>query len=91
LGLQDELDLMKEGTGNLLKDIKISDPSRVRQHVLSEAERSGVLALHAFLREVDPHHEKLGLKRIPTYTGDFLWLCEKHYELSQPKIPDRIE
>jgi len=91
LGLQDKLDLMKEGTGKLLKDIKISDPSRLRQHVLSEAERSGVLALHAFLREVDPHHEKLGLKRIPTYTGDFLWLCEKHYELSQPKIPDKIE
>jgi hypothetical protein len=31
------------------------------------------------------------LKRIPTYTGDYLWLCEKHYEPSQPKIPDRIE
>jgi len=91
LGLQDEINLMKEGTGKLLKDLKISDPSRLRQHVLSEAERSGVLALHAFLREVDPHHEKLGLKRIPTYTGDYLWLCEKHYELSQPKIPDRIE
>jgi hypothetical protein len=91
LGLQDEINLMKEGTGKLLKDIKISDPSRLRQHILSEAERSGVLALHAFLRDVDPHHEKLGLKRIPTYTGDYLWLCEKHYELSQPKIPDRIE
>ncbi len=91
LGLQDEVNLMKEGSGKLLKDIKISDPSRLRQHVLSEAERSGVLALHGFLREVDPHHEKLGLKRIPTYTGDYLWLCEKHYELSQSKIPDRIE
>jgi hypothetical protein len=91
LGLKDELDLMKEGTGKLLKDIKISVHSRLRQHLLSEAERSGVLALHAFLREVDPHHEKLGLKRIPTYTGDFLWLCEKHYDLSQPKIPDKIE
>jgi hypothetical protein len=31
------------------------------------------------------------LKRIPTYTGDYLWLCEKHYEQSQSKIPDRIE
>jgi Leucine-rich repeat (LRR) protein len=31
------------------------------------------------------------LKRIPTYTGDYLWLCEKHYELSQSKIPDKIE
>jgi hypothetical protein len=35
--------------------------------------------------------EKLGLKRIPTYTGYYLWLCQKHYELSQPKIPDKIE
>jgi len=31
------------------------------------------------------------LKRIPTYIGDYLWFCQKHYDLSQPKIPDRIE
>ncbi|MBI3913387.1 MAG: hypothetical protein HY327_04270 [Chloroflexi bacterium] len=48
------------------------------------------IVLHALLRELDPHHEKLGLHRVPTYTGDFLWLCDKHFEASQPKIPDRI-
>ncbi len=89
-GLKDHLDLMKTGTGKLLKIIKITDPSRLRQGVLTEAERSGVLALHAFLREKDPNHEHLGLKRIPTYTGDYLWLCETHYQEAQPKIPEQI-
>ena len=59
--------------------------------ILSEPERSGLLALHALLREHDPHHEKLGLKRMPTYTGDYLWLCKKHYQDAQSIIPDRIE
>lgn len=53
--------------------------------------RSGILALHAFLREEDPNQERLGLHRVATYTGDFLWLCQKHYEDWQPKIPDKIE
>jgi internalin A len=57
----------------------------------SDAERSGILALHSLLRNVDPHHEYLGLKRVPTYTGDYLWLYQKHYEQSPPKIPDKIE
>ncbi len=59
--------------------------------MLTEDQRSGVLALREFLREKDPSHKKLGLRRVPTYTGDFLWLCQKHYEESQSKIPDRIE
>lgn len=28
---------------------------------------------------------------VATYTGDYLWLCETHYQAAQPKIPDRIE
>ena len=34
---------------------------------------------------------RLGLTRVPTYTGDYRWLCRTHYEQSQPKIPDKIE
>ncbi|MBU0495419.1 MAG: hypothetical protein KKA73_12025 [Chloroflexi bacterium] len=73
-----------------MSDIEVRESDRLRDGVLSEVERSGILALHALLREVDPHHQKLGLKRMPTYTGDFLWLCERHYEDAQPKIPDKI-
>ncbi|MCP4570266.1 MAG: hypothetical protein GY841_22020 [FCB group bacterium] len=90
-GLADHLNLMKEATGMLLKDIPVTDHERVRQGEMSEANRSGILALHSFLREHDPNHEKLGLKRVPTYTGDYLWLCDKHYEMAQSKIPDKIE
>ena len=82
---------MKAATGKLLPEIKVSDLSRLRQGMLTKAERSGVLALHALLRDADPHHERLGLKRIPTYTGDYLWLRQTHYEASQPNILDKIE
>ena len=81
LGLQNHLDLMKEATGKLPGGaLERDDPSRLHQGILTEAERSGVLALHTLLRDLDPHHERLGLKRVPTYTGDFLWLCETHFE-----------
>jgi internalin A len=89
-GLKNHLDLAKEGTGKLLTEIAPADLSRLRQGMLSDAERSGILALHATLREVDPQHARLGLKRMPTYTGDYLWLCQTHYEQSQPKIPEKI-
>lgn len=92
LGIQDHLDFMKEATGALLQgDLDSFDPSPLRQGLLSEAERSGVLALHTLLGELDPNQQRLGLRRIPTYTGDYLWLCETHYEMAQSKIPDKIE
>ena len=59
--------------------------------MLSEPERSGILALHHFLNKVDPSQAKLGLHRVPTYTGDYRWLCTHHYEAWQPNIPDVIE
>jgi hypothetical protein len=31
------------------------------------------------------------ITRVPTYTGDFRWLCGKHYREWEPKIPDEIE
>jgi hypothetical protein len=91
LGIKDRLDLMKEGTGSLLKKIDVADLPRLRQQVVTEAERSGILALHARLRDVDPFYERLGLKRFPTYTGDYLWLCQAHYEQARPDIPEVIE
>ena len=39
--------------------------------MLSEPERSGILALHRFLNEADPSQAKLGLHRVATYTGDY--------------------
>lgn len=89
-GFEDELNLTKEATSKLMPEYKPCDEPVLHEGGLDEANRSGVLALHAFLRELDPNHAKLGLKRMPTYTGDFLWLCQKHYAAAQPKIPDKI-
>lgn len=89
-GFEDELNLTKEVTSILVPDIKPSSAPISREGGLDEVNRSGVLDLHALLRELDPNHAKLGLKRMPTYTGDYLWLCQKHYDAAQPKIPDKI-
>jgi Leucine-rich repeat (LRR) protein len=91
LNLTDNLELMKVATEGLEDKLEIKDPDRLERGVLSENERSGLLALHALLREVDPQQAKMGLHRVPTYTGDFLWLCATHYNLSQPRIPDVIQ
>ena len=90
LGIKDHLDLMEKATKKIEGELTTSDPSRLRQGVLTGDERSGVLALHGMLHDLDPNHERLGLTRLPTYTGDYLWLCRKHYDEAQPKIPDRI-
>lgn len=92
LGIENHLALLKEGTGALLSEAKsVSDSSRVGKGMLSEEERSGVLWLHAFLKEHDPYHGRLGLTRAPTFAGDYLWLCQTHHELTQSRIPERFD
>lgn len=59
--------------------------------MLTEPERSGILALHTMLKELDPTHKKLGLHRVATYIGDYRWLCKKHYDDWQPNIPDVLK
>jgi hypothetical protein len=90
LALGSKLDLMKEATSHLEEQLQLSYPANLDKGVLSEDEHSGLLALHSLLRELDPQHARLGLRRIPTYTGDFQWLCDTHYRLSQSKIPETI-
>jgi internalin A len=90
LAMGAQLDLMKEFADKLPGEIRSASPAKLWQGVMTEDERSGLLALHALLRELDPQHARLGLHRVPTYTGDYLWLCQKHFELSQPRIPEKI-
>jgi len=87
--IQYQLEIMKELSNTILSDNKllIDGTIGMGDGLLSQAERSGILALHSFLHEEDPHHQRLGLKRLPTYTGDYLWLCEKHYQNRQSKMP----
>ena len=87
---KDYLDLGKAIIDKLPAEIKASDHNMTSGHMLSEPERSGILALHRFLNEVDPTQARLGLHRVATYTGDYRWLCKHHYDAWQPNIPDVI-
>jgi hypothetical protein len=89
-GIADQLSLASAIIGKLPAKIETSDRGMTPGQMLSEPERSGILALRRFLNEVDPTQDKLGLHRVATYTGDFRWLCKQHYDAWQPNIPDVI-
>ena len=88
-GIKDKLDLTK-AILDKLPAVKIEHRSTKPKDVLTEPERSGILALHRLLNQLDPNQEKLGLHRVTTYTGDYRWLCKHHYDAWQPNIPDVI-
>lgn len=89
-GIADQLSLASAIVGKLPAKIEASDRGMHPGQMLSEPERSGILALHRFINEVDPTQAKLGLHRVATYTGDYRWLCKHHYDAWQPNIPDVI-
>jgi hypothetical protein len=88
-GIKDKLDLTK-AILDRLPTVKTEYRSAKPNDVLTEPERSGILALHRLLNELDPTQAKLGLHRVATYTGDYRWLCDHHYKAWQPNIPDVI-
>ncbi|WP_225587819.1 COR domain-containing protein [Methylomonas fluvii] len=89
-GIDKHLELAKEIVDKLPEGIKIAEHGDLQRDRLSAAERSGILALHRFLKDIDPTQAKLGLHRVATYTGDYRWLCKQHYDAQQPSIPDQI-
>jgi Leucine-rich repeat (LRR) protein/GTPase SAR1 family protein len=89
-GIDDRLKLAGAIIGKLPTKIETPDQRLPQRDMLNEVERSGILALHRFLNEVDPTGAKLGLHRVATYTGDYRWLCKHHYDAWQPNIPDVI-
>jgi hypothetical protein len=89
--IADQLNLASAIIGKLPEAIKTPDRPMLQRGMVSEPERSGILALHRLLNELDPTQDKLGLHRVATYTGDFRWLCKRHYDAYQPNIPDVIK
>ncbi len=85
-----QLDLAKAIIDKLPAEIKKPDRPMLERGLVSEPERSGILALHRLLNEIDPTQDRLGLHRVATYTGDYRWLCDYHYKAWQPNIPDVI-
>ena len=52
-----------------------------------KAESAGLRELHVLLTELDPQKRWGGLRRVPTPTGDYLWLCPEHYPFYDPGRP----
>ena len=89
-GIADQLSLAGAIINKLPDKVKTPDKPMLHRGMVSELERSGILALHRLLNELDPTQDKLGLHRVATYTGDYRWLCKRHYDAWQPNIPDVI-
>jgi hypothetical protein len=82
--------------GELLKgepDVRSGpeDPNRL----VTEAEGAGLRELHGLLRELDRKKRWGRLRRVQTPTGDYLWLCPKHYPEYDPGLvvipPEKLE
>ncbi|MFZ5820431.1 MAG: COR domain-containing protein [Chloroflexota bacterium] len=89
--IADQLNLAKAIVDKLPVEVKTPDRPMLERGLVSEPERSGILALHRLLNELDPTQDKLGLHRVATYTGDYRWLCDHHYAAWQSNIPDVIQ
>lgn len=87
----DQLDLTDKILEQLPAEIETPDRPLTQRGIVSEPERSGILALHHLLDELDPNQDRMGLHRVTTYTGDYRWLCQRHYDAWQPQIPDVIQ
>jgi hypothetical protein len=89
--IADQISLAGAIIGKLPAKMETPDHAMAPGKMLSEPERSGILALHRLINELDPTQDKLGLHRVATYTGDYRWLCTHHYEAWQPNTPDVIK
>lgn len=74
-GIANHLSLASAVLGKVPDEIKMPDKPMLQRGMVSEPERSGILGLH----------------RVATYTGDYRWLCKRHYDAYQPNIPDKIQ
>jgi hypothetical protein len=53
----------------------------------SSAEGAGLRALRTFLMAEDPVQSFGGLRRVPSPSGDFLWICPEHYREYDRGLP----
>jgi hypothetical protein len=84
-----------EAMAGLLEDFS-TDLTPVDKSVEFDSERIGLSlaegeSLRAFRRmlfEIDETHSFGGLRRVLSASGDLLWVCQQHYALYDPGLPD---
>jgi len=63
-------------------DLNIDNPDG-----LTPAQGAGLRMLRAVVLELDPHRSFGDLRRVSTPSGDFLWICSRHYREYDPGLP----
>ncbi len=83
-----KLELMEKIADGLPKGAlgRASEPDN-QLGIINKAEGAGLRALKSLLQGLDKGSTWGGLRRskLPSKTGEFLWLCEKHYAEHQPE------
>jgi hypothetical protein len=81
-----DLDLMK-AVAAALPTSDLETGVDVGERGLSRAEGAGLRALRAALLDVDPFQSFGGLRRRQAATGDWVWICPRHYSKYDPGLP----
>jgi internalin A len=68
-------------------DMRMEDDLGQSTGHLTEAQGKALRALRAIIFERDPLGDFGGLRRVQAPSGDFLWVCEKHYPDYDPGLP----
>jgi GTPase SAR1 family protein len=83
------LDGMEKVTRTLLQG-KLETPEKRQpfsNEQLRHVEGADFRQFHAILTKLDPGSKWGGLRRVITETGEYAWLCEKHYHQYEPGLP----
>ncbi|WP_405852342.1 hypothetical protein OG361_06430 [Streptomyces sp. NBC_00090] len=84
--LKDSADLMKTLADSV--KIEVSEGPEGRDgNNLSAAEGAALRSFREFLFELDGSRHFAGLQRLLTPTGEYQWLCPRHFAKYEPSIP----
>ncbi len=76
-------------TAKSLLEVQFDAPRRpdLDSGLREKPEGAALRELHALLVRLDPDRRWGAVRRVPTPTGGYLWLCLEHYPLYDPGRP----
>ncbi len=86
-GANPKLELMEKLTATLLSEAGVAAGQEDTDELITQAEGAALREFHSLLLELDERRTWGGLKRVLTPTGDFLWLCPRHFREFEPDLP----
>ena len=93
-GFQSHIHENKVADMKTVNFMELVPESRPRRDIASEesgrmtrAEGAGLRAFRSLLFDLDPTQAWGGLRRKLTPSGDYVWVCERHYQLYDPGLP----